>query len=199
MSAVEPLPDPFLNPSPETYLAYDESQPGRHEFYQGPAGNRIVAMAGASEAHNAITSAAHGSLYAQLRGRGCRLYAADMRVFLPRPGHYVYPDLVALCGQPEIQKERGDTLLNPLLIIEVLSPSTESTDRSDKARAYRRLPSLQEYIFISQRQPHLEGYSRQGDFWAMREVEGLEATYPLQSLPAHLVLAEIYEFVTFED
>src|SRR5207302_11009756 len=123
----------------------------------------MFAMAGASEAHNLITINLSRELSVQLKNLPCRVYSGDMRVKVSDTGLYTYPDMVVVCGERQFEAERRDTLLNPTLIIEVLSPTTEAYDRGDKFAHYRRMESLREYVLIAQDRVRLERYTRDAD------------------------------------
>lgn len=180
------------------YLAYERESDIRHEFIDG----QVLAMSGASREHNLITSSAHFSLYGQLRGKGCEIYQGDMRVNVPSTRAYTYPDLVVVCGQPEFKDTKDadvDTLLNPTLIIEVLSPSTESYDRGKKFQNLWQVVSLKEYVLIATDQPRIESFTRQSaGKWLLTAAVGLEQAIPLTSIGCGLALSEVYEQVTFE-
>lgn len=179
-----------LRYTPEEYLALDRAAPTRSEYYAG----EIFAMAGASEEHNIITLNVATELRAGLRGGPCRPFSADMRVSIGEAEMYAYPDVVVVCGERRFADERRDVLLNPTLIIEVLSPTTEACDRGGKFIGYRRLESLQEYLLIAQDRPHIEQYTRQPDgHWLLSEAQGLEAALHLPSVHLDLALSEVYE------
>ena len=176
------------------YLALERKAEYKSEYLAG----EIFAMSGASERHNLITLNVAAALHAQFRGRLCRAYTNDMRVKVSPTGLYTYPDVVALCGEPQFDDEHRDTLLNPTVIIEVLSPSTEAYDRGGKFGHYRKLDSLQEYLLVSQEEPHLEHYVRQSDNqWLLSEASSLQDIVQLPSISCTLVLAEVYEKVEF--
>jgi Uma2 family endonuclease len=176
------------------YLSYERESDLRHEFIDG----HVLAMSGASREHNLITSSTHFSLYGQLRGKGCELYQGDMRVHVPSTHAYAYPDLVVVCGEPKFTDADVDTLLNPTLIIEVLSPSTESYDRGKKFQNFWQIESLKEYVLIASDQPRIESFTRQGaGKWLLTAAVGLEQTITLTSIGCSLSLAEVYEQVTF--
>jgi len=180
--------------TPEEYLALERKAEYKSEYLAG----EIFAMSGASERHNLITLNVAAALHAQFRDRPCRAYTSDMRVKVSPTGLYTYPDVVALCGEPQFDDEQRDTLLNPTVIIEVLSPSTEAYDRGGKFGHYRKLASLVEYVLISQEEPHVEHYVRQADNqWLLSEAGSLQDAVRLPSINCALVLAEIYEKVEF--
>lgn len=178
----------------ESYLAFDRASDEKHEFIDG----NVCAMTGASENHNLINVNITIALGIQFRGRPCKLYANDMRVRLPSH-NYVYPDIAVVCGEAQLEDEHLDTLLNPTVIIEVLSPSTETYDRGKKFEHYRALESLQEYLLVSQEQAHIERYIRQEDGWLLTEAKGMEASIELSSIGCALTLADVYDKVTFNE
>ncbi len=181
-------PQSFL--TPQDYLAWERRQESRHEFLDG----HIFAMTGASRAHNLLCMNLAASLHQQLRGKPCEIYANDMRVKVSETGMYTYPDLVAACGEPRFEDQVVDTLLNPVLIIEVLSDSTERHDRGAKFTHYRSLASLQEYLLVSQTECRVEHYVRQsGNHWLLMEYQESQERIDLSSLGSHLTLAEVYE------
>jgi Uma2 family endonuclease len=124
-----------------------------------------------------------------------------MRIKVQDSGLYTYPDISVVCGEPKLADEHFDMLLNPILLIEVLSPSTEAYDRGQKFQHYRLLDSLQDYVLIAQDQPLIEVFSRQndGESWSLRDGAGLESSIDLPSISIALALAEVYEKVSFED
>ena len=132
-----------------------------------------------------------------LKGRKCEVYPSDMRVKITASGLYTYPDVTVVCGHPEFEDDQGDTLLNPTVLFEVLSDSTEAYDRGTKSAHYRRLPSLMEYVLIAQDQPLVERYVRQPDgSWVLRDVTRLEETVALDGISVQLPMSEIYRQVT---
>jgi Uma2 family endonuclease len=178
------------------YLALENAGEVRHEFING----EIFAMTGASLQHIMITTNLTGLLYPHTRQGKCQIYNADMCV---RTQHeittnYVYPDLTMVCGEPEFSEGKRAILLNPTLVAEVLSPSTEHRDRSAKFYGYRQLESLQHYWLISQHIPLIESYTRRDDGWLFTQVEGLESQLQVPLLGISLALADIYERVTFD-
>ncbi len=177
------------------YLDQERRAENRSEFYHG----QIYAMAGASRAHNLIMVNLTRELSQQLKGRPCEVYSSDMKVKVKPSGLYTYPDVTVVCGEPRFDDAQNDILLNPKIIIEVLSPSTEACDRGDKFEHYRRLASLSDYILVSQHRCRIEHFSRQADGrWLLVEVNDLQADLALDSIGCALPLAEIYERVVFE-
>ena len=180
--------------SPDEYIAAERKATLKSEYLSG----EIVAMSGASNAHNLITVNTLTVLYNQLAERGCRVYASDMRVGIGAEVSYFYPDMAVVCDEPRFEDNALDTLINPIVVIEVLSPSTEAYDRGEKSVRYRQLKSLQEYILISQNQVHVEHYLRQGKQWILSEFSALENVLPFTSIEAELSLNQIYRFVELE-
>jgi Uma2 family endonuclease len=153
-------------------------------------------MAGASLEHNRIVSNLVASLHAQLRGRPCDVCSGDMRVHISATGLYTYSDIVALCGEPRLEDDESDILLNPTVIMEILSPSTEAYDRGSKFDHYRSIESLQTYVLIAQDRWQMEVFQRQdrGD-WLLSVTKGPEARVGLSAIGCELALAEVYERV----
>jgi Uma2 family endonuclease len=185
-------PQPRL--TPDEYLAFERGGDSKHEYLAG----RLYAMAGGSARHNRIAGSAFAALYAQLRGRDCTVYPSDMRVHVTQTGLYTYPDITVVCGREQYLDDKEDTLLNPLVIIEVLSPSTEKYDRGKKFQHYRSILALREYLLIAQDEPRIEHFLRQPDnTWLFSEANGLDAVLELASIQGTLQLAEVYETVSF--
>lgn len=187
------------------YLALERDSQERHEYLDG----QIYAMAGESIQHGDISVNLVGELRAQLRGTPCRVWTKDAKV-LSGPalksartmkGMFSYPDLVVVCGEPKFLDDRRDVLLNPAVIIEVLSPSTESVDRGEKFWRYRQhLASLIGYVLVSQSKPLIEHYRRSSnDEWVMVTASGLESTLTIGPLDCVLRLSEVYDRVTFPE
>lgn len=182
--------------TPKEYLDFERNSEIKHEYFDG----EIFAMSGAKRNHNIINQNLNGLVWQQLKGKNCESYSGDMRVFVPETGLYTYPDLVVVCGEPQFQDEVFDTLLNPVLLIEVLSESTESYDRGKKFQHYRSIESLQEYILVSQDEARVEKYVRHGDgFWLLSEAVGLEAEIEFSSIECKIPLAEIFDKIDFSE
>ena len=154
-------------------------------------------MPGASRAHNLITVHVTGELYIQLRTRSCEVYPSDMRVKVSAAGLYTYPDIIVVCDEPRFEDSHFDTLLNPTVLIEVLSPSTATYDRGEKFRRYQYLDSLCEYILISQDRVRIEHYLRQAQGWNLTEFHSLSDVFQLTSIGCELSLQAIYAKVQF--
>ena len=172
----------------EEYLELERSTREKHEYFRG----EVFAMGGASEAHNLIVGNVLSGLHQQLRGKPCRVYPSDMRVKISPSGLYTYPDVVVVCGPPQIEQP-GDTLLNPTLLVEVLSESSEAYDRGKKSEQYRALPSLADYLLVAQDRVLLEHYGRQPDNrWLLTTANRLGESISISSLGCTLALSEVY-------
>ncbi len=187
--------------APEHHLSFEDwleaeraSLDGRSEYVAG----EVFAMTGASVEHNAIVANIVRELGTQMKGRPCQVYANDLKVRIRSADAGKYPDLIALCGEHQFQDARRDVLLNPSLIVEVLSDSTEAYDRGDKFTLYRQIPSLREYLLVSQYRVQVELYSRGEDGrWTLRDYSSLTDSVPLASVDCGLPLAEVYDKVEF--
>jgi Uma2 family endonuclease len=180
--------------TPAEYLARERQAPFKSEYFEGES----YAMAGASRRHNRITLNTGAQLTARLKASGCEPFVSDMRVKVAATGLYTYPDVCVACP-PEFEDAGGDTLLNPAVIFEVLSDSTEAYDRGRKFEHYRKLPSLREYLLVAQHAPQIDHYVRgEAGVWLLREAAGLEARLTLETLDCELPLSEIYARVEFE-
>jgi len=177
----------------EEYLELDKNSAGRWEYFAG----EVVDMAGGSLEHHQIVSNMVRVLGNQLADRGCRVLSSDMRLKVPKAFPYRYPDVVVVCDEPILEELQGQQMLvNPLLIVEVLSSSTEGYDRGFKCTAYQSIESFQEYVLVAQDRPHITRYVRQADGqWLRSEVEGLESVLQLVSLHCALALSDVYRFV----
>ncbi len=176
------------------YLAIERDAPFKSEFFAG----EMFAMSGASPAHNILKDNLIGLLAGALRGSGCRTMSSDQHIRVDATGLYTYPDILILCGPGEYAADDPYTLLNPKVVIEVLSDSTRGYDRGAKARQYKRLPSLTEYVLVEQDEPVVDRYVRQADgSWVETTVEGLAATFAFATVTARVALAELYDGVTF--
>jgi Uma2 family endonuclease len=186
---------PKLKLTAAEYLAIENKAEFKSEFYNG----EMFAMAGASRDHNSINENLSSEIGAKLKGTGCRSYSRDQRVLVDSTGLYCYPDFIIVCGTREYSDTDQNTLTNPQVIIEILSPSSELYDRSIKFRHYQQLPSLREYILISQTEPLCERFHRQDDgSWGLVTFAGLEGTLDFKSLPVRLPMQDIYADVIFD-
>jgi Uma2 family endonuclease len=180
----------------EEYLALERAARDKSEYLDG----QMVAMPGASYAHNLITANFIYAIRTQLRGSPCKVLGGDMRILAPVTGLYTYPDVIVLRGEPDLTDKYFDTLTNPTVIIEVLSPSTEAYDRGKKFQQYRTVDSLREYLLVSQDRPSVEQFIRQdnGEQWILTVVTDLAAGVVLPSIGCQLALADIYDQVRFK-
>jgi Uma2 family endonuclease len=179
------------------YYALEETAEYRSEFFDG----EIFAMAGGSARHSLISLNLNAVLWNALRGKPCAAYESNLRLKIEASGLRTYPDAGVYCGKLEFDAEdpRGQTALNPTVLFEVLSPSTEAYDRGKKAENYRLIPSLKTYVLVCQDRPHVEVFERVVDgFWRLSEVSGLDSQIELPSLEVTLSLGEIYERVEFD-
>ncbi len=186
---------PKLYLSLEEYFKFEETSEIKHEYHDGVA----YAMAGASETHNLIAMEVGWNLHNQLGGTSCRPYPSDFRLKIEAEDVYTYPDISVICGETRQAGGRRDTFVNPTVLIEVLSESTEAYDRGKKTESYRTTPSLQEYLLIAQDRPHVEHYRRQGHCWLFREYSALGEEITLDSIGCKLTLAGIYKQVSFDE
>jgi Uma2 family endonuclease len=159
----------------------------------------MFAMAGGSPNHNLILLNVGAELRNQLKKRPCRVFPSDQRLKVEANGLYTYPDITVVCDEPAFDDPRKDTILNPLVLIEILSPSTEAYDRGRKFELYRQLPTLQEYVLVSQDAMRIDHYVRQTDGrWLLTPVAGVNGVVHLLSLDCRLELAEVYDKVSLE-
>ena len=181
--------------TPEEYLAKERKALTKSEYRDG----RMYALPGASRKHNLIAIHVAGELYIQLKTRSCEIYPSDMRVKVSSAGLYTYPDVIVVCDEPQFDDSHFDTLLNPTVLIEVLSPSTAAYDRGDKFAAYQKLDSLREYVLISQDNVCVEHYLRQDQEWDLTEFRSLNDVFHLISIGCALSLRAIYAKVQFSE
>jgi len=189
-AAVSTQPKPFL--THEQYLEMERQAEYKSEYWRG----EMFAMAGASPDHNLLAGNLLASLHHQLRGRPCVVFPSDMRVFIPATGLYTYPDVTVVCGGRRLADQHRDTLLNPVLVAEILSPSTESWDRGRKFEHYRTVESLQQYLLVAQDRLQVDLYTRQAEgTWLLREARRLKDTLDLESIGYRILLADLYDKV----
>jgi Uma2 family endonuclease len=176
--------------TPEEYLRLERLAETRSEYFDG----EILPMPGVTREHNLINGNLVFELKSQLAGRPCEVYFCEMRVKTPVAGSYAYPDIAALCGEPAFEDAKGDTLLNPQLLIEVPSESTERHDRGRKLRHYRSIDSLQEYLLISQTECRVERYARQSSGeWAYTDMTDPAGVLDIASIACRLSVARVYD------
>ncbi len=180
--------------TPEEYLALERQAETKSEYWNGD----MYAMAGASRAHSTIVINLVVGLGGQLEKRPCEMHSNDMRVKVRPSGLYTYPDVVIVCGKAQFEDRHEDTLVNPTVIVEVLSPSTEAYDHGVKFEFYRKLASLSDYLLIAQDRPFIDHYARQpDDKWLLSMVKGLDAVAHIASIGCDLRLADVYDKVEF--
>jgi Uma2 family endonuclease len=174
--------------TPEEYLAWERLQPEKHEFH----GGEVFAMAGATLEHNEIVANVIGELRTALRQKPCRVYASDLRVKIPATGLYTYPDASVVCGRPELEDDKLDTLLNPLVLVKVLSDSTEDYDRGTKFTNYRTIATFRDYVLLSTDKVLVEYATRKDDgSWVLREFRAGER-FTIESVGVELAVDELY-------
>jgi Uma2 family endonuclease len=174
--------------TPEEYLAWERMQPDKHELHDG----EVFAMAGATFEHNQVVVNVGAELRAALREKPCRVCASDLRVKVPATGLYTYPDASVVCGRPQFEDGKLDTLLNPLILVEVLSDSTADYDRGTKFANYRSIPSFRDYVLVSTDSVLVEYHARQEDgSWVLREFRAGER-FRLASVGCELAVDELY-------
>lgn len=177
--------------SPEEYLAFERSSDLKHEYADG----EIFAMSGGTAEHSLVAGNVIRELGNAVGGRGCRVFTSDMRVKIAGRARYVYPDASVVCERPIFEDDKRDTLLNPLVIIEVLSESSEAYDRGDKFRQYQTIPSALEYVLLSQTEPRIEVFTRRPDgAWLLRSY-GPGERAALASLACELDVDRTYKDV----
>lgn len=179
------------------YLARERDAEFKSEFYAG----EMFAMAGASRQHNDIKENLSVEIGGRLKGGPCRTYSADMRVKVKRTGLYTYPDFLIVCGPPEFEVVQGtDTLLNPQVVFEILSESTERYDRGTKFQHFQKLPSVREYVLVSQDRVRVERFVRQPDeTWVLTTFDDPGGEFALATVPVRVPVADIYRGVELPD
>lgn len=181
--------------TPEEYLRIERAAEWKSEYIDG----EMFAMSGASRRHVLITGNVYAELRAALRGTPCAAHVIDQRVSTDRQRHYTYPDVVVACDPIQFADDQRDTIMNPTVIVEVLSKSTENYDRGAKFERYRAVPTLAEYMLVSQERIHVELYTRHPEGWVFREWNDPAGEIELTSLKCRLKIAEVYERVTFDN
>jgi Uma2 family endonuclease len=192
--AAHPLPLPYL--TPEEYLRIERAAEFKSEYYQG----QMFAMSGGRLAHALITLNIAVALAPLVKGRGCRSVNSDLRVQASPIGPYFYPDLTVFCGEAQLADQHQDMLLNPRVIFEVLSKSSEAYDRGVKFDEYRKIESLQEYVLVWQTEPRIEVWRRpvSGGGWIGAYCVGIDAICTLESLGCSISLSDIYSDIPLE-
>jgi Uma2 family endonuclease len=186
---------PAVYTTPEQYLGLELEAGQRHEYVNG----RIYDMAGSTPQHNRITVNISSALNLQLQSRGCQVFSIDVRVRVMETDLYTYPDIAVVCGRLAFDERDANTITNPRVIIEVLSPSTEAYDRGEKFAHYKRLPSLTDYLLVAQDCPRIERYTRQDDSsWLLTAEEKMENRVALDAVDVSLTLSDVYAGLDFQ-
>jgi Uma2 family endonuclease len=178
----------------EEYLAMEKESETKHEYYQG----EIFAMAGVGLPHNIIFSNLFGRLASFLKGKSCRPFGSDFRVHIPQNTLFTYPDISIVCGEITTRENDDENLLNPAVIIEILSPSTRSYDKGRKFSLYKQIPSLKEYILVDSEALKVEAWFVNPDgYWELKEYQKKEEQFYIQTIELSLLLTDIYEDTAF--
>ena len=178
----------------EEYFALEKASDARFEYWDG----EIVCMSGGTQRHYTASENLRTRLAEILKGRDCRAYSGGVPIQTPSLPPYRYPDASVVCGEPVFVNINGiDVLANPTIIVEVLSPGTEHLDKEEKRRAYQQLPSLKDYLIVSQDAPHVTQYRREGRRWVREDYGDLGASLELTSIDSQVLMSEIYEGITF--
>ena len=180
--------------TPEEYLHRERQAEHRSEYYRG----EMFAMAGASANHNLIVGNCIQTLGQQLKSKPCRVYPSDLKLRVEATGLFTYPDLSIVCGEPRLESDHGDVLLNPVVLVEVLSDSTEAYDRGKKFEHYRTIPSLKHYVLITQDRHSIDCFTRSnGESWNLTSCQGLSGKITLEAIECELLGSEVYDKVVF--
>lgn len=180
--------------SPQEYLELEREAAYRSEYLDG----EIFAMAGASTSHNRINVNLTVQIGSRLKGGACEAFSHDMKIVADQAAMFAYPDVAVVCGEPQFHDEVQDVCTNPIVIFEILSPSTEAFDRGKKWARYQQTESLKQYVLVSQDQPRVEMFTRQPDGqWMLSTVKGLDAVLSIDSIGCVLKLSELYDRVEF--
>jgi Uma2 family endonuclease len=179
--------EPAVRTSYADYLAHERTAPTKHEYVAG----MVLAMAGGSPEHARLAGRLARFIGIAIEGRPCDVFSSDLRVRIAETDRATYPDLTVVCGRRETAPDDGDAIINPTILVEILSDSTEADDRGEKFAHYRRLPSLQEYVLVAQKAHRVEVYRRDGDRWVLTE-HGPGTVVELPSIAAHIAVDEIY-------
>ena len=178
----------------EEYLEAERKSTGKHELING----KIITMTGASLKHNRIVSNLIGSINPFLKGKSCDVFPSDLRVNIPTTNSFTYPDLTIVCGMPELLDDEFDNLLNPVVIIEVLSPSTESYDRGNKFFTYQQIPSLKEYILVDSTASNIQTIVKKDNgLWQFDTISDIAASIIIQSISQTILVSDVYDGVVF--
>jgi Uma2 family endonuclease len=174
----------------EEYLQMEKESPVKHEYYKG----EVFAMAGAGARHNVIFSNLFREVAVKLKGKPCQPFGSDMRVHIPENTLFTYPDISIFCGDIIQSPEDEDTIINPIVIIEILSPSTKDYDRGDKFQLYRQIPSLKDYMLVDAAAIHVEVFSlNERSHWELTEYNQLAQTISINTISLAIEMADVYE------
>ena len=188
------LAEPLRRLTPDEYLEIERVAEFKSEFFAG----EMFAMAGGTPQHSLIATNLAREFGNLLKGGDCAAYNADLRIKIEATGLYTYPDLSVICGPLQFDEGTNDTVINPTVLVEVLSDSTEAYDRGKKFEHYRQIPALKDYLLVSQKEPRIEHFIRQSDGgWLLNEAAGLEASLQLPSLRIAIALGEVFDKVNF--
>lgn len=186
------VPKHYINP--DEYLHRERIAEFRSEYFRG----EMFAMAGASANHNLIVLNIGSFLREQLKKKPCRVYPSDLKLRIEATGLYTYPDLSVVCGEPQLESDAGDVMLNPVVLVEVLSDSTEAYDRGKKFEHYRTIPSLKHYILIAQDRHSIDCFTRSADgSWNLTSCQELHGKTMLEAIDSELIGVEVYDKVVF--
>jgi Uma2 family endonuclease len=173
----------------DEYLAFEREATTKHEYYRG----EVFAMSGASPRHNIIFGNLFGELSYKLKGKKCRPYGSDMRVHIPENTLFTYPDVSVFCGELKTFNREDDSVIGPVVLFEILSPSTKNYDRGEKFKLYRDIPSLKEYILIDTESIRVEAFRlNHSNHWELEEYKTLEEVLTVRSVDASLSLPDVY-------
>lgn len=188
---------PIILLSEEEYLEMETTSPFKNEYFKG----EIFAMAGGTESHDVITMNLSLILGNYLKGKKCRIYSSNMKMFVPKYAYYTYPDLSIVCGKSDFSPLTNHAISNPSIIIEVLSKSTENYDRTTKFGLYRQIPSLKEYVLVSSTTNHVEIFQRFDDFnWGQTaDNKNLKDIIKIKEIELEILLSDIYEDTNFTE
>lgn len=188
-----PQPKTFL--SQADFLEFERNSEERHEYYKG----EIFAMSGASYEHNVIEDNIRGALHNFLKGRECRSFGSNLRISVKANTLYTYPDIIVICGKPEFIDGQFDTVLNPTLIIEILSPSTANYDKGTKFELYRDIPSLKEYLTVDSTKIHIEQFVKNDNStWTLQEFKSISDSFAMPCINMPVIISDWYDGVEFK-
>ena len=181
--------------TPDEYLEFERQSEFKHEYFDG----EIFAMSGGTPQHSLVKTNVIRELSTALKGQRCTTYDSDLRVLVEATGLHTYPDASVFCDELQYEAGRNDVVVNPTLLVEVLSPTSEAYDRGKKFGHYRQIPSLREYVLVWQDEPRIESFHKNDQgAWELTEAAGIDAKLPLASLGVSLSLGEVFDKVMFE-